>query len=233
MPFHRYPNLLLLPLEQRFSRVSTSGPPITGIIVLGGGESAEIARERGTHAMNEAGERISEAVAFAVAFPTAQIVFSGGTAWIVPSGILRAPAREAAAVRSMWTSMGIADQRILIEDRSRDTWENAIFTKALLSPKPGQRWLLVTSAWHMPRAIGVFRAAGMCVEPWPVDYRTSGWSDGLQFSRSAAEGLERLDLVVREYAGLFTYWVGGRSASLFPGPIEATQRCLLASLKAS
>jgi uncharacterized SAM-binding protein YcdF (DUF218 family) len=83
---------------------------------------------------------------------------------------------------------------------------------------PGERWLLVTSGWHMPRAIGVFRQAGLPVEPWPVDYRTAGPWDAARLFNSPAEGLRRLDIAVREWIGLLAYRLSGRSSALFPGP---------------
>ncbi len=214
------PNWLILPLEQRFERADLGGAPITGIVILGGGEDAPVAVARHTHALNEAGERISEAVALARKLPLARIVFSGGNAAFLP-GV----ATEAVAVRAMLTDMGVAADRIAIEDRSRDTWENATFTKKMIGPKEGERWLLVTSAWHMPRSIGVFRAAGFAVEPWPVDYRTAGWRDGLSFFQSPADGLRRLDLVAKEYSGMLAYWLKGRTSSLFPGPCGKVETC--------
>ena len=214
------PNWLILPLEQRFERADLGGAPITGIVILGGGEDAPVAVARHTHALNEAGERISEAVALARKLPLARIVFSGGNAAFLP-GV----ATEAVAVRAMLTDMGVAADRIAIEDRSRDTWENATFTKTMIGPKEGERWLLVTSAWHMPRSIGVFRAAGFAVEPWPVDYRTAGWRDGLSFFQSPADGLRRLDLVAKEYSGMLAYWLKGRTSSLFPGPCGKVETC--------
>jgi len=207
------PNLLMLPLEQRFAREQLSGPPVTGILILGGGEDAAIADARATHALNEAGERITEAVALAQLLPSARVVFTGGAAALFPG-----QPTEADAVHKMLIQMGVARNRITVEDRSRDTWENAIFTKMLVKPKADERWLLVTSAWHMPRSVGVFRTAGFAVEPWPVDYRTTGWGDATTISKSPADGLRRLDIVLREYGGLAAYWLSGRSSSIFPGP---------------
>ena len=214
------PNWLILPLEQRFARADLGGLPIAGIVILGGGEDALIAFARHTHALNDAGERISEAVALARKLPDARVVFSGGSAALLP-GV----ATEAVAVRGMLTDMGVAGERITTEERSRDTWENATFTKALIQPIAGERWLLVTSAWHMPRSIGVFRSAGFMVEAWPVDYRTRGWSDGVAFFQSPADGLRRLDLVAKEYAGMLAYWLKGRTSSLFPGPCSKVENC--------
>jgi uncharacterized SAM-binding protein YcdF (DUF218 family) len=101
---------------------------------------------------------------------------------------------------------------------SHNTWENAVYTKALAAPQPGQRWLLVTSASHMPRAMGVFRKVGFAVEPWPVDFRTADARDWFQTFESPAEGLRRVELAGHEWIGLITYWLMGRSDELFPEP---------------
>jgi uncharacterized SAM-binding protein YcdF (DUF218 family) len=93
-----------------------------------------------------------------------------------------------------------------------------VFSKALVMPKPGERWLLVTSAYHMPRSVGLFRKAGFAVEPYPVDWRVGGRDDLLDFTKTASDGLSRTDTAVREWMGLVAYWLAGRSDALFPGP---------------
>ena len=85
--------------------------------------------------------------------------------------MLRTLPPEAHAAGRLFEALGIARERLVLEDKSRDTFENATLTARLVNPKPGERWLLVTSAWHMPRAMGCFRRAGVAVERWPVDYR--------------------------------------------------------------
>jgi uncharacterized SAM-binding protein YcdF (DUF218 family) len=214
------PNLLTLPLEQRFPRADLTAGPVAGFIILGGAEDAEVAQGRHVHALDEAGERISEAVELARRLPKAQVVFTGGSGALFP-GVQSG----AEAVRDMLTGMGVAPDRIVLEDRSRDTFENAVFTKAILHPKVGDRWLLITSAWHMPRSIGVFRKAGFAVEAWPVDYRTTGWGSAQSGFRSAADGLKRLETVSKEYAGLLAYWLQGRSSRLFPAPCTSGTTC--------
>ena len=126
--------------------------------------------------------------------------------------------READYVRPLWESFGIARDRILLERDSRNTVENATMTKALVNPKPGERWLLVTSSWHMPRAVGVFRQAGFQVEPYPVDWISTGdelrW---LGLSKSFAGGLHAIDNAAHEWVGMLVYWLTGRSSEFFPG----------------
>src|SRR5262249_31594682 len=91
---------------------------------------------------------------------------------------------------------------ITLEDHSRNTVENAVYSKAIVQPKPGERWLLVTSAYHIPRAIGVFRKAGFPVEPYPVDWRTRGVEDALHPFATVSDGLRRTDTAVHEWVGL-------------------------------
>jgi uncharacterized SAM-binding protein YcdF (DUF218 family) len=204
---------LILPLEQGFVRTDLSGRAVDGIIVLGGMEDPRVSTTRHAHAIDEAAERLTEAVALAGRFPESKIVLTGGSA-----EILSTPTIGADAAALVLRDLGISDDRLLLEREARDTWENAIKTKKLVDRKPGERWLLVTSAWHMPRAMGAFRKAGFPVEPWPVDYRTAGWPDALQLFpfESPAGGLRQLDLAVHEWLGLVAYRLSGRSDEIFP-----------------
>jgi uncharacterized SAM-binding protein YcdF (DUF218 family) len=100
--------------------------------------------------------------------------------------------------------------------------ENAVYSKHIANPKAGERWLLVTSAYHMPRAIGTFRKAGFAVEAYPVDWRTRGIRDTLQLTGGLTDGLARLETAAHEWVGLIAYWLSGRSSELFPGPNDRT-----------
>ena len=205
---------LILPLEERFPRpVLTGSENIAGIIVLGGAEDARVGVQRGAHAVNESAERLSEAVTLARRFPQASLVFTGGSGALIRSG-----PPEADAAKRILEDLGVEPQRIVLEDRSRNTYENARYTFDLLQPKAGETWLLVTSAFHMPRAIGVFRKAGFDVLAFPVDYRTSGFDEIYRPFSSIPEGLRRVDFVFKEYVGLVAYYLSGRSSALFPAP---------------
>jgi uncharacterized SAM-binding protein YcdF (DUF218 family) len=206
-------NWLMLPLEQRFSRAAPASE-VDGIVVLGGAEEARIWLERSGHALNEAGERFTETIALARRYPKAKVVFTGGA-----SELLTASKVGADAARAIFADLGLAEgERLMLERTARDTWENAVLAKALAQPKAGEHWLLVTSAWHMPRAIGAFRKAGFSVEPWPVDYRTASLWDALRPFEAPADGLKRFDTALREWIGLAVYRAIGRSSALFPGP---------------
>jgi uncharacterized SAM-binding protein YcdF (DUF218 family) len=210
-------NAIILPLEERFPAWNASwdasrGAP-TGIISLGGALDTVVSEPRGEVALNEAAERMTVVAELARRFPGARIVFSGGSGRIVYNGVT-----EASLAARLFESFGIAKERIVLEDKSRDTDENARFTRELLQPKPGERWLLVTSAHHMPRSVGVFRAAGFPVEAYPVDFRTRGIIDLLRPFSNVGDGLRRTDTAAREWVGLVVYWVTGRSSALFPAP---------------
>jgi uncharacterized SAM-binding protein YcdF (DUF218 family) len=154
---------LMLPLEERFPQWQMSPGVLTGIVVLGGVIAPELSVARGEIALHEAAERVTAVAELSHRFPKARIVFSGGngdsTSSIPP---------EADLAKHLFESFGISDDRILLEPRSRNTAENAKLTKALINPITNERWLLVTSAAHMPRAIGAFRKVGFPVEAYPV-----------------------------------------------------------------
>ncbi|MEI9900014.1 MAG: YdcF family protein [Hyphomicrobium sp.] len=204
---------LLLPLEERFPRADLSGPPIDGIVILGGGEDARIAAGRHVHALNMAAERMTEGVALARRYPNARVVFTGGSSDIVLGRPIGAD-----AARLVLEDLGVEPGRLKLERQARNTYENVRYAKQVADPKPGERWLLVTSAWHMPRAMGLFRKAGFTVEAWPVDYRTAGAGDVFVPFYSPSEGLRRLDTATREWIGLFMNRLTGQSDELLPGP---------------
>lgn len=206
-------NALIIPLEERFPRWdATRGAP-DGIIVLGGAISPDVSSARDEVALNEAAERLTVAAELARRYPDARIVFSGGS-----GALIYDEGAEAPLARRLLESLGIPRARITLEDRSRNTVENAVLSKAIAQPKPGERWLLVTSAHHVPRAVGVFRKAGFPVEAYPVDWRTRGPEDALRPFASVGDGLRRSDTAVREWVGLAVYWLTGRSSELFPAP---------------
>jgi uncharacterized SAM-binding protein YcdF (DUF218 family) len=204
---------LLLPLEQRFPPWNASNGTPTGIVVLGGAIAPDVSVARGVVALNGAAERITVAAELAHRYPNARIIFSGGTASLDPTAPLEAPL----AVKE-FEALGISHDRITAEEQSRNTVENAAFSRLLADPKPGERWILLTSAFHMPRAIGAFRAAGFPIDAYPVNWRTTGAGDAARLFASPAEGLTMTDFAVHEWLGLVAYRLTGKTSVLFPGP---------------
>jgi uncharacterized SAM-binding protein YcdF (DUF218 family) len=206
-------NALILPLEQRFPPWDRSHGAPDGIVLLGGMVTPEVSAARNTVALNEAAERITATAELAHRYPNARIVMTGGSgALIFDEGI-----EAIFAVRQL-EALGVAHDRITAEEQSRNTIENAVFSLRVANPKPGERWLLVTSASHMPRAMGVFRAVGFNVEAYPVDWRTRGPADMTRPFGSLSEGLQRTDTAAHEWVGLFAYWITGKTSALFPAP---------------
>ncbi|WP_417688868.1 YdcF family protein [Roseibium sp.] len=204
-------NWLILPLEERFQRPAEIAD-IDGIIVLGGALDTIVMGARGEPALTTAAERLAVVPGLARRLPGVPIVHTGGHGLLVPG-----QTTEADGAAALFRDFAIEPGRITLEAKSRNTVENAVYTRQLLEPQPGQRWLLITSAYHMPRAVGVFRQAGWDgIVAYPVDWRTRGWSDaGLGFS-GVSQGLRRFDIAAREWMGLLAYWMTGKTSSLFP-----------------
>lgn len=193
-------NAALLLLEDRFPRPATLPDEITGIVVLGGEINTHISAERSTAALNDAGERLTSTAELARRFPDARIILSGGIGHLLQGH----GKTESAYARNILLGVGVPAERIELEERSRNTCENATESRKLAHPAANDTWLLVTSANHMPRAVACFRAAGFRVIAYPVDYRTRP-SDLWRPNKSIAEGLSATDLATHEWLGLAAY----------------------------
>ena len=199
-------------LESRFPRWDTTRGAPDGIVVLGGAISSRLSKAHEEPAVDANAERIFALVKLARAYPSARIFYSGGDA-----SLFADETPEADYIYPLLESFGIARERVLLETRSRNTVENAVFTKQLAKPKQGERWLLVTSAQHMPRAVGCFRAAGFPVEAYPVGWRTIKSID-FRADRTVGDALKRLDTAAYEWIGLLAYWLTGKTSALLPSP---------------
>ena len=198
--------VLLQPIERTYP----TNPPlsqINGIIVLGGGENVRASNYWGQMQLNEGGDRYAASVALAQRFSDAQLLFTGG------SGALRdltgAAVSEASVAESFFLNQGINRDRLLFEGLSRSTAENARLSLALANPTPDETWVLVTSAFHMPRAIRSFEVAGWGdLVAWPVDYRTSKFTHGIGWNLT--RNLEVLNTAIREQVAQLSYRLTGR-----------------------
>ncbi len=206
-------NFLLYPLEQRFPKWDSSRGEPDGIIVLGGPIDADLSAAQGVPVLIGGSDRIIGGATLAHRYPNARLLFTGGSA-----SLLANQAREADYATALFQGLGIPKSRLIMERQSRNTRENAEFSKQLVKPKPGERWLLVTSAYHMPRAMGLFRRAGFPVEAYPVDWKTGTIEDIFRHYVIADVGLQLVDTGFREWLGLIAYRVTDRIDTLLPGP---------------
>ncbi len=191
------------PLEQWYRAPDPMPEHVDGIVVLGGWENILQLAAHGQPGFTPAAERFFKGVTLARRYPHAKIVFSGGSGDPLRPDLSGGAVAERAALE-----IGIPRGRLLIERKSRDTWENALLSKKLADPREGETWLLVTSASHMPRAMGCFRKAGWRVVPIPCDYVSTGseWMPAID----ASVPLGRFQKGLHEWVGLAGYWVTGR-----------------------
>jgi uncharacterized SAM-binding protein YcdF (DUF218 family) len=205
--------LLLNPLEERFQRPASLPKTIDGIVVLGGGLEGAINLARGGYELNSGGDRFVEAGTLARRFPNARILVSGGIGTILLEG-----EGDADTAPRLLAALGVARDRLIVENKSRNTAENASLSKELINPQPGETWLLVTSAFHMPRSVGLFRKVDFPVVPWPTDYRTPRRQGFGFFKDNETDALQNTTVAIREWIGLFAYWLSGRIDSMLPAP---------------
>jgi uncharacterized SAM-binding protein YcdF (DUF218 family) len=212
LPLLLYPvsDLLIFPLENRFQKPSEMPNNIDGIIILGGGEKLKVSTSWQHAEMGNGGDRYLAAASLSRHYPNAPIIFSGG------SGFLRfqGTKREAHFATQLLVEHGVGQQRINIESQSRNTYENFLFLKTVLPNIEGQ-YLLVTSAYHMPRAVGIARKQNINVIPYPVDYRSTTASNR-QWDFDLFSHLEVLEPAWREWIGLTVYFLSGKIDFIFP-----------------
>ncbi|MHA6297259.1 YdcF family protein [Devosia sp. CAU 1758] len=204
--------LLIQPLEDRFARPDVPSGAVSAIVMLGGATVARASSARQTVALNDAGERLTTTLWLAMQYPEARIVLSGG------GGLLSGETEsEAETARRFFIGLGIEEERLVLEGQSRNTAENAQFSRNALGDAGGTI-ILVTSAFHMPRSVGLFRQAGIDVVPWPADYRSSG-TQGFGLDTAAPDqNLDVATTALREWIGLAVYRLTGQIETIFPGP---------------
>ncbi len=200
-------NNMLALLENFYERPQALPERVDGILVLGGTFDSVIAAARGTHALNESGERVFEALALGKRYPDAIIVFSGGDGRLMPD-IERPETKDLSAFLAM---LGYSDDNVILEENSRNTYENIKYSSTLVWPQPEETWLLVTSAFHMPRAMGVARRQGWPnIMPYPVDYRTTGETFWWPRRFDMLGTMYDFHVALREYIGIMAYHITGR-----------------------
>jgi len=191
----RYPAVASLPDAQRY----------VGLVVLGGAlEPSYVWQGHDQPALNDAAERMTAALPLLQRHPHLQLLFTGGEGELLGKGLT-----EAERARIFYADMGVAPQRLLFEAASRTTYENAALSATLPGVDKTRPWLLVTSAWHMPRAMATFEKAGWNVTAYPVDFQTGDATPWLRYS--LAKGAAKWHLALHEYLGLLAYRLSGKS----------------------
>ncbi len=201
---------MLYPLETRYQHNPELPEKVDGIIVLGGSIIAESSKEWQQLETNEFHERLSSFIELAKAYPQARLVFSGGSA-----NLEQGHPTEAMIAESYFLQSGISAERLIIENRARNTEENVTFSKRLLKPQPDETWVMITTAFHIPRAMGVFCKQNWKVIPYPVDHHTLP-SKLYKADFSLLEHANQLVLASHEWMGLLAYYAAGKTNSLLP-----------------
>ena len=202
-------NWLLVPLENKF-------PPqkpdhVAGILLIGGDEKPQRSEARGQPVFMDSGRRYIMFASLARQYPQAKLVFSGGSPLLTPNSKMK----DAEVAKQALANIGMPVDKVMFEEQSRNTRENAVNAFAMVKPDPSETWLLVTSAFHMPRALAVFRKAGWNIEPATTGYVTDGkFSTQLDFN--LGEHVQQMTWAVHEYYGLLAYWLMGYTDSLWP-----------------
>ena len=210
MTFTSLGYLLIMPLENRIVRPELP-QAIAGIIVLGGGIDGEVGRARSITELTAGGDRFVEGLRLALLHPEAKIIITGGFGSLVAEGD-----SDAAAAERFYTGMGIARDRLVLEGQSRSTAENAEMTRDMLGADEDGALVLVTSAFHMPRATAFFRAAGLSVVSWPVDYRSTGSEPFRIDPTNPPENLLTATTAVREWIAILIYSSVGKIDIIYP-----------------
>ena len=203
---------LMMSLENRFPVNQQLPEKIDGIIALGGVVNQVVTQARGQMSFGGSVERLTELAALSRKYPNAKLVFTGGSGKLTSQEI-----KEADVLPPLLGVLGIDPARMIYENNSRNTYENATLTKALVNPAPGENWILITSAFHMPRSMGVFRKAGWQVIPYPVDYSYAADELFLPFF-DLPSGLLTLSAGLHEWLGLLFYRLTGKTEIFFPAP---------------
>lgn len=201
---------LAAPLENRFPRPVALPRHVDGIIVLGGAVDQVITQRRGLPSLNSDAERMTEFVRLSKLYPDARPVFSGGSGLL---DIRPGDISEADVARLFFKQQGLDPASVVFENRSRNTYENVLFSKKAVKPRPGQAWLLISSAQAMPRTVGIFRKLDWPIMAVPVAYKSDS-----PHGYYLGDNLRELDRAVHEWLGLLVYRVTGKTDALFPAP---------------
>lgn len=200
---------LIQPLENRFSPPKTLPDDIDGIILLGGGEDLQRSLSWQVAELGLAGDRYIATKKLADLYPNARVIFTGGSG----SVFLQDFDRESHIAEQILADLGLDLSRLELESNSRNTYENFKNIKPIT--RSGSSYLLVTSAFHMPRSVGIARQFEIDVIAYPVDFRSNS-SEFRRVNFDLFDHLKSLEPAVSEWLGLLAYYLSGKTAEFFP-----------------
>jgi uncharacterized SAM-binding protein YcdF (DUF218 family) len=201
---------LLYPLESHFQTTPTLPDKITGIIALSGAEDAELSHIWQQVELGSAAERDLTFLSLAQQYPKAKLVFTGGT-----GSLTKQEYKGADVAKKLFEQLGANTIEMIFERESRNTYESAIYSKKIVKPEKGENWILITTGWHMPRSVGIFCKAEWPVIPYPVDHQTNK-DNLLRISFNLSNNLQTLKIAIKEWLGLFAYYLSGKTISFLP-----------------
>lgn len=192
-------NNLLWYLEDMYELPTVLPKKIDGIIVLGGSIEGKLTYAHGQPQINDNAERLTEFVKLARLYPQAKLVFSGGD-----GSLFQSSGTESKIASIIFKDIGFSSSTLVFEDKSKNTYENMVFSKELVNPQPGETWVLVTSAFHLPRSVAIFSSNGWPVIPYPAGYITEGTYDYTP-TVDVLGNYYKLQVAVREIVGIIAY----------------------------
>ena len=202
-------NLLLFKLEQYYQSPSIIPNNITGILILGGPTSVGLTVAHNQVSFNEAGERLTESIKIIRKYNPKIIIFSGGSQKQTFND------SHSYVAKRFFSEMGIDVSQINFEFKSRNTYENILFSKKIAHPKKNEKWLIITSSFHMKRAMNIAEKIEWNFTPYPVDFRSGNKFTSFKPSFSLLENFNSFNLAFHEIVGLISYYMLGRTNKIF------------------
>jgi uncharacterized SAM-binding protein YcdF (DUF218 family) len=202
-------NFLLFKLEQNYQTLSTIPNDIDGILILGGPSSNSLTRQHDQVSFNEAGERLTEAIKIIRNFSPNKIIFSGGSYGQTFEN------SHAYVAKKFFSEIGIDVNNFYFEYQSRNTYENILFSKKIANPVKDEKWLIITSSFHMKRTIQVAEKLEWDLIPYPVDFRTGKYFSFKPSFVNFLENFNAYNLAAHEFVGLFSYYILGRTNKFY------------------
>ena len=201
---------LLFPLESHFQTNPALPEKIDGIIVLSGAENAELSSIWKQIELNAAVERDLTFIQLAERYPTAKLIFTGGS-----GSLTKQEFKGADVAEKLFRQLDLDAKKITFERESRNTYENIIFSKNIIKPNKNENWILITTGWHMPRSVGISCKSGWPVIPFPVDHQTKK-DDLFRIDFDLSKNLKTLKTGMKEWMGLFAYYLSRKTTAFFP-----------------